>query len=76
MYLLWLYTLSLFKVMKGFTFADPPEDGVYVYGIYIDGARWNEDKHFIDESRPKILQEAMPIVCFLSNFSFFVFFSN
>ena len=29
-----------------------PEDGVHVYGIFIQGARWNRDKCCIEDSIP------------------------
>lgn len=37
-----------------------PEDGVYVYGMYLDGCRWNYAKGVLDESEPKILFAAAP----------------
>ncbi|XP_044001453.1 dynein axonemal heavy chain 7-like [Aphidius gifuensis] len=37
-----------------------PDDGVYVYGIYLDGARFNRDEMIIDESLPKILYDQVP----------------
>lgn len=32
-----------------------PEDGCIIYGLFMEGARWNADKHTVDESRPKEL---------------------
>lgn len=39
-----------------------PEDGVYVYGMFLDGARFNRDLMIIDESYPKILYDELPYV--------------
>jgi dynein heavy chain len=39
-----------------------PEDGVYIRGLYIEGARWNEETLSIDDSRPKQLYTLMPII--------------
>ncbi|XP_072257291.1 dynein axonemal heavy chain 3-like [Pyxicephalus adspersus] len=39
-----------------------PADGTYINGLYIEGARWDRDKHVVGESFPKILYESMPII--------------
>ena len=39
-----------------------PEDGVYVYGMYLSGARWDLAKSRLDEAKPKVLHEPMPLV--------------
>jgi len=41
-----------------------PKDGVYVYGIYIEGANWNFPGGFIEESKPMELISHMPIMHF------------
>ncbi|XP_069101059.1 dynein axonemal heavy chain 12-like isoform X1 [Argopecten irradians] len=41
---------------------EPPEDGVYVYGLFCDGARWDKNKSVIVEQLPKILNEALPVM--------------
>eukprot|EP01047_Picozoa_sp_COSAG01_P001177 COSAG01_NODE_25_length_37050_cov_211.559119_13_plen_3716_part_00 len=38
-----------------------PEDGVYVYGLFMEGARFNRDSMLIDESLPKRLYDEMPV---------------
>merc|ERR1711871_1263923 len=38
----------------------PPADGVYSYGLFIEGARWNGEE--LAESEPKKLFEVAPVV--------------
>ena len=38
-----------------------PEDGVYIYGLYMEGARFNRETMLIDESMPKRLYDEMPV---------------
>lgn len=37
-----------------------PEDGCYIYGMFVEGARWDSDKQELAESRPKELFTDMP----------------
>jgi dynein heavy chain len=48
--------------MKESDFKNSPEDGVYVYGLYLDGARWNLETFMLDEPLPKELFSLVPIV--------------
>merc|ERR1719409_1850011 len=42
----------------------PPEDGVYIYGIFLEGARWSSSTHQIDDSKPKQLFTDLPALWF------------
>merc|ERR1712048_794897 len=43
---------------------DPPEDGCYVFGLYLDGASWDWKQNVLQESKPKQLFCSMPMMWF------------
>uniref|UniRef100_A0A3Q1JPI4 AAA+ ATPase domain-containing protein n=1 Tax=Anabas testudineus TaxID=64144 RepID=A0A3Q1JPI4_ANATE len=40
----------------------PPAEGVYVYGLYLEGAGWDRRSCRLTESKPKVLFEMMPVI--------------
>ena len=42
-----------------------PEDGVLVYGMFLEGAKWDYEKHALAESDPKVLFTSFPPMLFL-----------
>ena len=49
------------KMMKEDVTA-PPQEGVFVYGLYLDGAAWDKKNSRLIEATPKVLFVPIPIV--------------
>jgi len=41
------------------------DDGVYIYGLYLESARWDASKHCVVEQAPGEMASAMPLMHFL-----------
>ncbi|KAL8212523.1 UNVERIFIED_CONTAM: Dynein heavy chain 12, axonemal [Gekko kuhli] len=51
-----------FQVIPQDTANTAPADGVFVNGLFLDGARWDRKKGLLAEQYPKILFDMMPII--------------
>ena len=51
-----------FKVLGDNNYETPPEDGVYVNGLFMEGCRWDREKRVIGESYQKALYDSMPVM--------------
>ncbi|XP_055269255.1 dynein axonemal heavy chain 12 [Moschus berezovskii] len=51
-----------FEVIPSDTSDKVPEDGVYIHGLYLDGARWDRSSGLLAEQYPKLLFDLMPII--------------
>lgn len=51
-----------YLVQKHDDFAEPPENGVYVHGLFLEGAAWNRQVEHLIESRPRVLYDTMPVI--------------
>ncbi|XP_014484361.1 PREDICTED: dynein heavy chain 7, axonemal-like [Dinoponera quadriceps] len=51
-----------FVIMKETVFEFAPEDGVYIYGLFLDGARFDMENMNVEESFPKVLYDQVPYI--------------
>ncbi|KFP76630.1 Dynein heavy chain 7, axonemal, partial [Apaloderma vittatum] len=51
-----------FQVIPQDTADTAPEDGVYIHGLFLEGARWDRIKGMLAEQYPKLLFDVMPII--------------
>ncbi|XP_046502836.1 dynein axonemal heavy chain 12 isoform X9 [Equus quagga] len=51
-----------FEVIPADISETAPEDGVYIHGLYLDGARWDRKSGLLAEQYPKLLFDLMPII--------------
>ncbi|KAJ3091620.1 Dynein heavy chain 5, axonemal [Quaeritorhiza haematococci] len=40
----------------------PPAEGVYIHGLFIEGAAWDRKNIRLTESQPKVIYQAMPVI--------------
>lgn len=41
-----------------------PEDGVFIHGLYMEGARWDTNEGVIEDSLPSEMHFKMPVIWF------------
>lgn len=51
-----------YEVFSVETMDTPPDDGVYVYGLFLEGARWDRKKRCLQESLQRVLHDKMPLI--------------
>eukprot|EP01017_Pseudomicrothorax_dubius_P012444 TRINITY_DN1514_c0_g2_i1.p1 TRINITY_DN1514_c0_g2~~TRINITY_DN1514_c0_g2_i1.p1 ORF type:complete len:757 (+),score=146.41 TRINITY_DN1514_c0_g2_i1:194-2464(+) len=42
-----------------------PKDGVYIHGLYLTCARWDENSESLADQQPKVLYNEMPVINFI-----------
>ena len=54
-----------FKILDNTSYqsiTQKPEDGCYIYGMFIEGARWGTENHALTDSKPKELYSDLPLI--------------
>jgi dynein heavy chain len=39
-----------------------PDNGVYIYGLFFEGARWDRKRRLLEEMEPSVLYDYMPCI--------------
>jgi len=56
------FTVTKIECKDHPTIVTPPPVGVYVYGLFMEGMRWDRDRMLIGESQPKQLYDELPVM--------------
>lgn len=48
--------------MNSEEYTEPPEDGIYIQGLFLDGCSWDAEKKVLCESSPKVLFTSAPVI--------------
>lgn len=59
------YDFKVYDEIEPTDVTEKPADGVFCYGLYFEGARWNKTTHMIDESKPKQLYVELPLIWYI-----------
>ncbi|EAT40340.1 AAEL007918-PA [Aedes aegypti] len=51
-----------YSVLRATTVNSSPENGVYIEGLFLEGAKWNLRGSYLEEQLPKMLIDVMPII--------------
>jgi dynein heavy chain, axonemal len=44
---------------------EKPKDGCYIYGMYLEGCKWDYKQHTLEDSDPKKLFTEIPLILLL-----------
>eukprot|EP00163_Fabomonas_tropica_P031149 TRINITY_DN730_c1_g1_i7.p1 TRINITY_DN730_c1_g1~~TRINITY_DN730_c1_g1_i7.p1 ORF type:complete len:4213 (+),score=1156.03 TRINITY_DN730_c1_g1_i7:1002-12641(+) len=58
------FSYSVLKTEHGEAIVDPPEDGVFVYGLFFDGGRWDRERRLLGNSLPGEIHSTLPVIHF------------
>jgi len=56
------FSFEVLDVLDEKKLTEAPIDGIYVYGLFLDGARWNITSNCLDEQLPKTLFVQVPAI--------------
>jgi len=55
---------SVYKDESHEEITEKPDQGCYIYGLFLEGAKWDKVGHCLADSDPKVLYTSMPVIHF------------
>jgi len=59
------FSYQILEAETGADLAAPPEDGVYIDGFFLDGARWDRERRIVADSHPTVMYDTLPVIHFI-----------
>jgi len=56
------FSFEILDTDKPTDITEKPDDGAYINGLFFDGALWDRDLKIVNESKPKVLYDVIPII--------------
>lgn len=58
------FAFTILEAERADEIEETPEQGVYIWGLYLDGARWDRENEILTDQLPSKMVETMPIIHF------------
>lgn len=58
------FAFTILEAERADEIEETPEQGVYIWGLYLDGARWDRENEVLTDQLPSKMVETMPIIHF------------
>lgn len=58
------FAFTILEAEKAEEIEEIPEQGVYIWGLFLDGARWDRENEILTDQLPSKMVETMPIIHF------------
>lgn len=58
------FAFTILEAERADEIEESPEQGVYIWGLYLDGARWDRENEILTDQLPSKMVETMPIIHF------------